>query len=132
MFFSSTFPITLSNKEIHESMILSESNLCLIKDILELDLIKNSIKCLDINNEYIQLSCLRVIGNVEEKNILESSVLYSTQLKMKNRRLKKILPFLPSIMLYETIASRLLYVCKKMIDLPTTLEKIYRRKIIKK
>ena len=74
----------------------------------------------------------RVIGNVEEKNILESSVLYSTQLKMKNRRLKKILPFLPSIMLYETIASRLLYVCKKMIDLPTTLEKIYRRKIIKK
>ena len=46
-----------------------------IKDILELDLIKNSIKCLDINNEYIQLSCLRVIGNVASGNANQTQLL---------------------------------------------------------
>lgn len=74
----------------------------------------------------------RVMGEVEENNKIEASDLYSTQLKIKNRNLKKYLPYLPSIMLYESVGSRLLYVYKKLVDFPTTLEKIYRRKIIKK
>ena len=46
-----------------------------IKDLLELDLIKNAIKCLDIDNEYVQLSCLRVIGNVASGNANQTQLL---------------------------------------------------------
>lgn len=39
-----------------------------IKDLLELEVIPNIIKCLDIDVQYIQLSCLRVVGNIASGN----------------------------------------------------------------
>ena len=39
-----------------------------IKDLLELEVIPNIIKCLDIEVQYIQLSCLRVVGNIASGN----------------------------------------------------------------
>ncbi len=39
-----------------------------IKDLIELELVPNIIKCLDIDVQYIQLSCLRVVGNIASGN----------------------------------------------------------------
>lgn len=53
-----------------------------IKDLLELDIIKNIIKCLDIDIQYIQLSCLRVVGNIASGNanqtqsLIDMNILY--------------------------------------------------------
>ena len=39
-----------------------------VNDLFDLDIIPNVIKCLDIDVQYIQLSCLRVIGNIASGN----------------------------------------------------------------
>ncbi len=46
-----------------------------IKDILELDIIQSIIKCLDINVQFIQLSCLRVVGNIASGNANQTQLL---------------------------------------------------------
>ena len=46
-----------------------------IKDFLELDLIENIIKCLDIDDEYIQLLGLRIIGNIASGNANQTQLL---------------------------------------------------------
>lgn len=39
-----------------------------INELLDIEIIPNIIKCLDIDVQYIQLSCLRVIGNIASGN----------------------------------------------------------------
>jgi hypothetical protein len=39
-----------------------------IVDLFEFDVVKKIIKCLDIDNQRIQLSCLRVVGNIASGN----------------------------------------------------------------
>ena len=46
-----------------------------IKDLLELDIISNIIKCLDIDTQYIQISCLRVVGNIASGNANQTQLL---------------------------------------------------------
>jgi len=46
-----------------------------IKDLLELEIIPNVIKCLDIDVQYIQLSCLRVVGNIASGNANQTQLL---------------------------------------------------------
>ena len=46
-----------------------------IKDFLEFDLIENIIKCLDIDDEYIQLLGLRIIGNIASGNANQTQLL---------------------------------------------------------
>ena len=48
-------------------------------------------------------------------------------LKKKNRTLQKFLPFLPSLMLYDAINTNMKYIIDKLLDFPTTVEKIYYR-----
>jgi len=46
-----------------------------IKDLLELDIISNIIKCLDIDIQYIQISCLRIVGNIASGNANQTQLL---------------------------------------------------------
>jgi importin subunit alpha-2 len=46
-----------------------------IKDFLEFDLIESVIKCLDINDQYIILYCLRIIGNIASGNANQTQLL---------------------------------------------------------
>lgn len=73
----------------------------------------------------------RAFNDVPENNNVDFSIIKSTKWKLKNRKLQKQLPFLPSLIFFENVSSYFLYIYKKLIDFPTTIEKIYRRKILK-
>ena len=46
-----------------------------VKDLLEFDLVEIIIKCLDIDDECIQLLCLRIIGNIASGNANQTQLL---------------------------------------------------------
>ena len=46
-----------------------------IKDLLELEIIPEIIKCIDIDVQYIQLSCLRIVGNIASGNANQTQLL---------------------------------------------------------
>lgn len=61
-----------------------------------------------------------------------SSNITLSRYKIKNMGIQKVFSFLPSLMLWEMLFGKVLYLITKALDLRTTLQKIYRRKILKK
>ena len=60
-----------------------------------------------------------------------TSELATSRRKIINRKLQHILPFLPSLMFWEQSFNSIKWFCSKMVDFRTTIEKVYRRKILK-
>lgn len=60
-----------------------------------------------------------------------NSELILSRRKIANRKLQKILPILPSLMFWEQSYNTVKWFCAKMADFRTTIEKVYRRKILK-
>ena len=61
-----------------------------------------------------------------------SSKIALSRYKIKNMRIQRYFPFVPSLMFGELIFGKVQYLIAKVFDLRTTLHKIYRRKILKK
>lgn len=73
------------------------------------------------------------IVNNENSFEYELSSQYSPTInQLKNREWQMKLPFLPSLLFYRTILNTIKYIYLKFFDMPTTLEKIYQRVILKK
>ena len=72
-----------------------------------------------------------IYNNVPPVHQAISSDFAPTLRKLKNRRLQKVVPFLPSLMLYEDAFLKISYYCNKMLHLNDTVKKIYKRKIRK-
>lgn len=73
------------------------------------------------------------IENKEASSIVNlSSNLPLSRLKIKNKTVQKVFPFIPSLMFWEMIFCKVMYLVDKTLDLSTTIHKIYRRKILKK
>lgn len=72
-----------------------------------------------------------IVNDVFPINENIESELASTRRKIVNRKLQKHLPCLPSLMLWEQMFNNIKWLFAKIIDFRTTIEKIYRRKIIK-
>lgn len=70
-------------------------------------------------------------NNILPKHKIATSDFPPTLRKLKNRRLQEMLPFLPSLMLYEDLGQKLGYVFNKIFHLSDTIKKIYIRKIRK-
>ena len=51
-----------------------------VKELLDFNILQNTIKCLDIDEPYIQLSCLRIIGNVASGNANQTQLLIDSKL----------------------------------------------------
>ena len=73
------------------------------------------------------------IENNEVSSIVHlSSNLPLSRLKIKNKTIQNFFSFIPSLMFWEMIIGKVMYLVAKTLDLSTTIHKIYRRKILKK
>lgn len=73
------------------------------------------------------------IENKEASSIEHlSSELPLSRLKIKNKAIQGVVPFIPSLMFWEMIFGKIKYLVDKTLDLSTTVHKIYRRKILRK
>lgn len=70
-----------------------------------------------------------VYNNINEIHSPAGSILKLTKWKLVNRKLQVFVPFLPSLMLYESVWRVVKYLFLKVYHISDTLNKIYRRKI---
>jgi glycosyltransferase involved in cell wall biosynthesis len=61
--------------------------------------------------------------------IASDSQIGLSRVKEYNRKLRQFIPFLPSVLFFEELYNYLSYISIKLIELPTTLHKVYIRKI---
>lgn len=92
--------------------------------------IKEKFNTKNILKQWIELFSDVYVG----KNATEikfASNYKPSQRQYKNKKLQRYVPLMPSLLFYRDVLGKISYVITKLIDFPTTIHKVYRRKIKK-